>query len=274
MDAVILIFTQCLLSPSGYTFQAVFNGVTFPVTIVSTKNVSTSYTIQPLLNILLQPPGGVKEGQKMTVPFTNPGTMSELTSFAVLDTAPHGSWKDGLCGCFKFGIFHPSLLLACCCPQILMGQILTRMRMNWLGFPAPEMEWHLTFRRIVIIVIVYYVLSSILQPPGPDVIMAEDGTVTVIPNDGPLWQSLLYNMLTTAFVLYTVVVLMRLRASVRARYEIPTQRCGNMEDCCCAFFCGCCTVSQLARQTTNYDEIRAVCCTDTGLPPTMQTIIV
>jgi Cys-rich protein (TIGR01571 family) len=200
--------------------------------------------------------------------------MSELTPFAALDTAPRGSWKDGLCDCFKFGIFHPSLLNACCCPQILMGQVLTRMRMNWLGLPAPEMDWRMTFRRVVIIVIVSYVLSFILQPPGPDVITTDDGTVTIIPNDGPLWRSILYNILTTAFVLYTVIVLMRLRAAVRAKYEIPTKRCGTMEDCCCAFFCVCCTVSQLARQTANYEEIRAVCCTDTGLPPTMQTMIV
>jgi hypothetical protein len=91
--------------------------------------------------------------------------------------------------------------------------------------------------------------------------MAKDGTVTVIPNDGPLWRSILYNILTTSFVLYTVIVLMRLRAAVRTKYEIPTRRCGTMEDCCCAFFCGCCTVSQLARTRTTYSTVSFLLCT-------------
>lgn len=161
-----------------------------------------------------------------------------------------------------------------------MGQILTRMRMNWLGSPAPEYDWHMTFRRIAIIVIVYYVLSLILTPDSTEVFTAEDGTVTVIHHEGPLWKAITYNVLTTSFGLYTVIVMIRLRAAVRAKYEIPTKHCGcriadvSMEDCCCAVFCGCCTVGQMARQTANYEEIRAVCCTDTGLPPSMQTIIV
>jgi len=90
---------------AGYTFQASYNGVVFPVTV---------------------PPGGVKEGQKIVVPFTNHETTSELTPLAAIDTAPHGHWKDGLCDCFKYGICHPSLCNAFFCPQLLMGQILTR----------------------------------------------------------------------------------------------------------------------------------------------------
>jgi len=148
------------------------------------------------------------------------------------------------------------------------------MRLNWLGSPAPEYDWHMTFRRIAIIVIVYYALSFILQPGYTEVFTAEDGTVTVINHEGPLWKYILYNIMTTSFGLYTLIVMIRLRAAVRAKYEIPTKCCGNMEDCCCVFFCGCCTVAQMSRQTCNYEEIQAVCCTDTGLPPSMQTIIV
>lgn len=238
---------------AGYTFQASYNDVVFPVTV---------------------PPGGVLEGQRIVVPFTNHETTSELTPFAAIDTAPHGQWKDSLCSCCKYGPFHPSLWNAFCCPQILMGQILTRMRMNWLGSSAAEYDWHMTFRRIAIIVIVYFILSLILQPSSTEVFTAQDGTVTVINHEGPLWETILYNLLTVSFGMYTLIVMIRLRAAVRAKYEIPTRHCGVMEDFCCTFFCGCCTVSQMARQTANYEEIRAVCCTDTGLPPSMQTIIV
>ena len=174
----------------------------------------------------------------------------------------------------QVGVFHPSLLNACFCPQILMAQILTRMKMNWLGALAPEYEWHMTFRRIVIIVIVYYVFTSFFRPPPSEVETAPDGTIIVTHPESPLWKAIVYNTLTVAFGLYTLIVLMRLRAAVRAKYEIPTQRCGEMEDCCCSFWCGCCTVAQLSRQTANYDELPAVCCTDTGLPTSMPTIVV
>lgn len=208
------------------------------------------------------------------MPFTNHETTSELTPLAAIDTAPRGRWKDGLCDCFKFGPCHPALLNAFFCPQILMGQILTRMRMNWLGSSAPECDWQMTFRRICIIVVLYYLLTMILQPDSTEVFTAEDGTVSVIKHEGPLWETILYNVLSGSFGLYTIIVMIRLRAAVRAKYEIPTKKCGKMEDCCCTVFCGCCTVAQMARQTANYEEIRAVCCTDTGLPPSMQTIVV
>ena len=230
---------------------------------MSSSLLSRFLTPKFLFLSLFQPPGGVTEGQKIVVPFTNHGTTIELTPLAAIDTAPHGHWKSGLCDCCKYGPLHPSLCNAFFCPQILMGQVLTRMRMSWLGSPAPEYDWHMTFRRIAIIVIVYYVLSLILQPDSTDDY-----------HKGPVWKSVLYNVLSASFGLYTVIVMIRLRAAIRAKYEIPTKKCGQMEDCCCAVFCGCCTVSQMARQTANYEEIRAVCCTDTGLPPSMQTIIV
>jgi Cys-rich protein (TIGR01571 family) len=269
---------------AGYVFQATYNGVIFPVTVVREVKGTRWYRTIVLRLVLLipsrfpfrtsKPPGGVTEGQKIVVPFTNHETTSELTPLAAIDTAPHGHWKDGLCDCCKYGPLHPALCNAFFCPQILMGQVLTRMRMDWLGSPATEYDWQMTFRRIAIIVIVYYVLSLILQPDSTEVIMADDETVTVIHHEGPLWKSILYNVLSCSFGLYTLIVMVRLRAAVRAKYEIPTKQCGKMEDCCCVVFCGCCTVSQMARQTANYEEIRAVCCTDTGLPPSMQTIIV
>ena len=42
-------------------------------------------------------------------------------------------WKDGLCDCFRFGVFHASVWNALCCPTILMGQVLTRLDMTFLA---------------------------------------------------------------------------------------------------------------------------------------------
>ena len=233
---------HAILSSLGYSFQAVFDGTHFAVIV---------------------PPGGVKEGQTIQVPF-QPTSFTESSHLlpSSSTTASHGKWKDGLCDCCKYSCLHASFLNACCCPQLLMAQVLNRMSMDYRGDFAPEWEAKLSFRRILWIVLFYYALSSILAP-GP--VMTREGLV--VP-DTPTWQIVLYRLLAMAFTLYTLMVLMKLRAAVRGKYHIPVTRCAHqpeVEDCCCSFWCGCCTVAQLARQTANYDEQRAICCSDDGL---------
>lgn len=191
-------------------------------------------------------------------------------------TVPRGHWKDDLCACCSYGAFHPSLWNAICFPQILMAQVLTRLKLDMFASPAPEREWRMTFKRILILVVCYWLFRSVFSCPDDDVDVGDDGNVFVIEGDCPGWRRFLVNTVTTAFYLYTLIVMMRTRAAVRAKYEIPNERCGDAEDCCCAFWCSCCTVAQLARQTADYDQQRAVCCSDTGLPPplTQATLIV
>jgi Cys-rich protein (TIGR01571 family) len=130
--------------------------------------------------------------------------------------------------------------------------------------------------------------------------------IEVIPQHVSPTQYLLYKIVNWAFALYTLIVMMKLyvplfgvppapiwsycilsppfvlflfiasslftffrRRAVRERYSIPNSTCfpSTMEDCCCAFFCGCCTVSQLARHTADYHDRNAACCSNTGLQP-------
>lgn len=133
--------------PENYTFDAVHDGVVFPVTV---------------------PEGGVKAGQTFMVPFvptdnvvpvyavvaeevvaTEVTPLTERISPAsggggghptstVVTTATvwqsngtvYGRWKDGLCDCCSFGCCHPSLLNAMCFPQLLMGQVRTPFGWN------------------------------------------------------------------------------------------------------------------------------------------------
>lgn len=186
------------------------------------------------------------------------------------------TWKDGLFSCCKFGPFHPSLLNACFCPQILMAQVLTRMRLSMFGNPAPEHVYNSTFKNVVILVIVYYIFSCIFACPSVEVEIGDDDEqeVTTIVNDCPTWKRSLGNAVSTAFCIYTLVVMIRVRAAVRDRFGIPTQTCfGFMEDCCCVFWCGCCTVSQLARQTADYDAVGS-CCSPNGLLPGVSDSVV
>mmetsp|Transcript_1627 Transcript_1627/g.2152 ORF Transcript_1627/g.2152 Transcript_1627/m.2152 type:complete len:263 (+) Transcript_1627:123-911(+) len=235
----------------GFSFQAIYNKTPFTVTV---------------------PAGGVKEGQKIRVPFMPTPVVSEFAPL-VGDAAPQGKWKDDLCDCTKHGFCHPSLLNACCVPQILMAQVLTRLKMNMFGKPSPE-AWRFTFKRIFILVFSYWILASFLRPPPPTFELDDEGTTIAVPPDVPPWQGIAYYIISTAFGIYTLLVLMRTRAAVRARFQIPEQQCHGMEDCCCALWCGCCTVAQLARQTGDYENTSAICCTETGLPPTHEAVVV
>lgn len=240
----------------GYTVDAVYNGIPFKATV---------------------PPGGVEKGQTFVVPFspdmmTETPVPNEFTGLSSGDDAPLYQWKDGICDCCRLGVVHPSFLNACCCPQILMAQVLTRMRMNWLGTPSVEGEWKKTFQRVLTIVVVYFTLSTIFAPPAPD--FTVDGKIIQNSPPAPVWLVIVSNLINGAFGLYTVIVLMKLRKAVRTRYHIPEQNCPGMEDFCCSFWCTCCTVAQLARHTANYEDRRAIYCSKTGLPERAPVMIV
>lgn len=217
------------------------------------------------------PVGGVTAGQRFSVPLP-----TELSSSTPLvgedDTAlgggPKYHWKDALCGCFNYGICHPSLWNAMFCPLILMAQVATRMKLNWLGSPAEGDLWRNTFKIVVSIVVLYYVISGILGPFKPDYEYDEKtGEMVQVGPDAPLWVPIINNIVGMSFGVYSLIVMIKVRRSVRQRYEIEAETCcGDTEDCCCVFFCNCCTVAQMARHTADYDQRRALCCTSTGVP--------
>jgi Cys-rich protein (TIGR01571 family) len=68
------------------------------------------------------------------------------------------------------------------------------------------------------------------------------------------------------FAMYLIVATMKTREFIRNKYSIPEQNCAGCEDCCCSFWCSCCTIAQMARHTADYDTYRAAACTETGLP--------
>jgi PLAC8 family len=257
---------------------------------------------------LLKPPGGVKEGQMFLVPFSsgdlNNGStviadgatiMTEGTPFLLSGhyAAPdptQGRWKSSLFDCFRYGLFHPSLWNAVCCPQLLMAQVLTRLRLDWRGDPTTES--HKTFPTVLGIVIAYFLLSVILAPRKNDDINDnnynnQDDAYIAVGTLKHSVQSVLYNTLYLAFAVYTWLVLTKLRTVVRLRYAIPPASsssvslrggslqqgaatagslCGGIgEDLCISFWCGCCSVAQMARQTAEYDVQSAACCSRTGL---------
>lgn len=74
------------------------------------------------------------------------------------------------------------------------------------------------------------------------------------------------------FMLYILITTCRARRSVREQYDIPETTCKGCEDCCCSFWCQCCTTMQMMRHTADYETYPGSCCTETGLPTYVQTV--
>jgi Cys-rich protein (TIGR01571 family) len=141
---------------------------------------------------------------------------------------------------------------------------MTRMKLNWLAQPAPPTEWERTFRTLVYILIAVIVFNLLFGPPPP--IQTPDGYVNMIETR-PWSIVALSHIVNVGFSAYCLLLTWRLRSFVRFKYGIPEVRCLGCEDLCCSFWCGCCTLAQIARQTIDYDLEPAACCTTDGLIP-------
>lgn len=215
--------------PEGYVFTASHNGVSFPVEV---------------------PPGGVKQGTTFSAPFVQ-APLGEGTALLGGSNATiiQGRFKDGMFDCCRLGLCHPSLCMAMFCPQILMGQVLQASKMTWLGDSSSD--YQSTFRHVVFIVVLYWMATMFLAP---------------VDQDDRTTSSSLHALLNGVFGLYSFIVMVKLRYTIRQRHKISSHCCGVAEDCCCVFFCSCLTISQLARHVNDYDTYRAECCSETGLP--------
>lgn len=170
--------------------------------------------------------------------------------------APTGKWKDGLCDCFSVGLCHPSIWCSFFFSKIAMAQVMVRMQLTWLGEPGHLVSTQNTFKVVVILWISYIVYSTSLE------IASLDYTPETLP---PL-LILLKVVGSCCFTIWTIYSLCRTRQNVRAQYSIPEQHCIGCEDCCCSFWCTCCTLAQMQRHTGEYETYPGVCCTTTGHP--------
>jgi Cys-rich protein (TIGR01571 family) len=204
----------------------------------------------------LQPEGGVQEGQVFLSPLSKNYDGPRIS-------APTGSWKDDLFGCFNEGIFHPSLWCPLCCPVISMGQIMTRMQLTWLGGPGPLERTRQTFTVVILLFLADFIYQLSLNIAAGQ----------YLPNERPplLW----YLQLAGACLMFAwqIYSLCNTRKTVRERYQIPEEKCIGCEDICCSLWCSCCTQSQILRHTGEYEHYPGVCCSVTGHPPGTPLVI-
>lgn len=226
--------------PEGYTFDAEANGRVFRVTV---------------------PAGGVEEGQAFRVPF--PPDENEHLGVAdsvpvpvpVQDAVPMGEWRDGLCDCCTLGVVHPVLWNAWCCPLVLVGQVMNRLKITWLGDCG---RVHVLLAISIGVYILHAALNAIWSVLYIDKYSDMAG-VNVSFGFGR-------GFVGFAFEVFVLVLVWQTRTRIRDRYNIPEKQCRGCEDCCCAYWCLCCTLSQMARHTADYHTYAAQCCSETGLP--------
>jgi Cys-rich protein (TIGR01571 family) len=198
-----------------------------------------------------QPQGGVKRGQVFRVPFQNE------------DFEETKQWKDGLCACFRYGILHPTLWNAWCCPQLLLSQVLTRLHMTWLAERAEKSSP--MFRRITFLFITICLVDALLSPPILEIKLDSQGSVSYSPSQSTILKELFLFCLSIPMSIYSFIVLVKLRAAVRNKYGIKTGMFGYLEDFWCVCCCHCCIMAQMARQTADYEQEPASCCSKNGL---------
>jgi len=145
-----------------------------------------------------------------------------------------------------------------------MAQVMTRMRLTWLGEYSNSRSKKSTYGKVCCVVFSYIFIMVGLT------VVVESGVLKYID---PEWKNMLRDIYfpvikTISFVFFTLWALYSLcmtRESVRVRYSIRQKPyyCG-CEDLCCSAFCPCLTASQLARHTGEYETYSASCCTETG----------
>ena len=112
-------------------------------------------------------------------------------------------------------------------------------------------------RNIIYILIGYSILDLLLSPSN---IKEEQ-------------ESPMINFVSLVFSFFMIYVVMKARRTIRERDQIPEEQCIGFEDLACAACCNCCTISQMARQTANYDEEEGHFFTPDGLPPPLAPVI-
>ena len=145
--------------------------------------------------------------------------------------------------------------------QVLAGQVMTRLSRDWIGGAGPRPSASKTCTIVtgiwIVVLLIQSVMNIVMQSQGYcmggqldfDIntgqyrIRCPDGS---IQNPNSVYQatSSVAGLVGGAFAIYMALAICRSRQALHRKYQIEAGGCGDgCEDCCCAFFCSCCTVS-------------------------------
>ena len=251
------------LKPPKYQQPMVYDGQPM-VDVIAPADLPAGYTFEAQMGnkrfLATVPPGGVRRGSRFSCP------LKSLDRVEV--QCPTGSWRDGLFGVFKLGVFHPLVLNALFVPLIAVGQIMSRNHLTWFGDYGYRFQSMSIFTNMLVLVLFWGFLNIIFL-----------FVIGVTLNRGNLphyFDYIALALVNVGMFVFSVFAVGKTRSAVRARYHIPPSlpACGNgsTEDYLFATFCMPCTICQMGRHTADFDRYRAVCCNGTGLPAKVDVI--
>lgn len=150
---------------------------------------------------------------------------------------------------------------------VAAGQVITRLQLTWLGRPGTIAETTGAFWILFYISVAYWVIYFLLGFGIGDI--EEEITKTT------LVALVLRDVLFYAHLAFSVCVIYNLRKYIRNKYAIPEhEQCPTgCEDACCSICCPCLAVAQMLRHTTDYDTYHSSCCSETGVPDNVPSIM-
>jgi len=208
----------------------------------------------------------------------------EIEATEVHCNIPKGRWRDNLCDCFGY-CCRPVCLNTWFCSPCLLAQVMSRVGLNAVGEQTTPKLSQNTSRHVVSVLAVIYTFLTVIDRSFPKV----ETCVTLFDDDafddnmrGTASCSSTFENGTVAFLysalkflvgLYVLIIIFRTRNFIRKKSEIAGSDC---EDCCCAYWCSCCVIGQMARHTAQYDTQSDECCSFNGLcnqsPPQVATV--
>lgn len=228
---------------AGYQFEAEYEGRKFNGKVLYfLKNTCATggfglfshihrYLLLSISYKVTVPAGGVTKGQQILVrlgdDILNPPPPAQATaqptSSGSSHSVPTGAWRDGLCDCCSEGCFEGGCWLTWCCSGVSLAQLLTRMKMNFMGQYSPN------YKNTFLIVSLIYLIEQNVLPAftyRQQCFTDEDGIVTCVAINA---NTLGYTMLGLAVVLfwYFFALGFILRSNMREAFNIPGSCLGD-----------------------------------------------
>ena len=168
------------------------------------------------------------------------------------------------------------------CPIVALGQVMTRLRLDWLARPLPVVETRYSTCAVVTAIValpwLLHMASFILVVIDEDVKHHDDNDKdgnNNNNNNNPFFRSnelrawhfnsSLGGILGLVLVFWRIYILCQTRREIRRRHNIQEECCTGCEDCCCACCCPHLAIYQMSRHTGDFTRHRAACCNATGL---------
>jgi Cys-rich protein (TIGR01571 family) len=144
-----------------------------------------------------------------------------------------------------------------------------RLKLTWYGSEASNIAESCSTFRIMFWIGVFWIVLRLSQYVLPMTLADENGVL----GDGAGMIIFIFNVLLLAIFAFYLLIMCKTRRYIREKYQIPEQQCHGCEDCCCVYWCSCCTVAQMARHTGDYKAHGARWCSETGLHPGAPSIV-